>query len=780
MTARLRSLVLLVVLAGAEAALAMNPDERLLFANGLYRRGLYELAIPEYEALIASDAAAVMHDLASFRRAECLRNLARTNEAAAAYESLITQFPQSPHIARAQYRRAEIDWQQGKLKDAATRFDALIKSNPPAEIESAALYYSGISHAALDRYDPAEKSLRRMLRDHPATTYADYARIALADLLDTTGGDLSEAVALYREVARKPETPALAAEALAKAGRLDYRAGRMSEASQAFAELAKKHKSDPWTDRVQLDAAWAHFYADQLDLAREAGEAGLKKVKKAERAPWLYFAANLERRAGNNEAAAGRYDELFAASPDEALASLGAFEAAGLAFQMEQYPRVLDLAARAGGDEARTLPLLWMQAGAHRALKQNHQAKEFYTRIVNEYSASDRAAPAAYQLALIADEAGDLAASAAAFRKIGEQYQDHELAADAWMAAASASLRSGDTASAIEAWAALIKLYPQYARLDEALMGAARAEVQRENDPAAIKALNRLLTDFPESRFLAEAAYLRGTLHEKADEFEPAEERYRRALDAKPADVLVRQIQNRRVAVLQRQGRNADAAALMNELLAAGNLQALPSPLLEWLARWNLEQKDFPEAQAAGETLAATATAPGWELLGHYIAGVAARARGLNDAAEKSFTAAAAIPLKARESALASFELGELAIENKKYDVALGHFARAAERAAADTMMDVRARSYLRLGFAHEMIENRAEANRHYLIVGVLFDDPSVTPESLFRAAAAQEAMQQLKQRDQTLAELRERYPDNEWTRRADERWENPPQGKTE
>lgn len=780
MTAGLRSLVLLVVLAGADAAFAMDPDERLLFANGLYRRGLYDLAIPEYEALVASEAAAVMHDLATFRRAECLRNLARADEAAAAYETLIAQFPQSPNLARARYRRAEIDWQQGKLKDAATRFDELIKANPPPEIEAAALYYAGISHAALDRHGPAENNLRRMLRAHAATTYADYARIALADLLDTTGGDLNEAATLYRDVAREPETPALAAEALAKAGRLAYRAERMDEASLLFADLAKNHKTDPWTERVRLDAAWAHFYADRLDLARETGETGLKKAKKTERAPWLYFAANLERRAGNNEAAAARYDELFAASPDEALASLGAFEAAGLAFQMEQYPRVLDLAARAGGDETRTLPLLWMQAGAHRALKQNEQAKTCYTRIVNEHAASDRAAPAAYQLALITDEAGDLTASAAAFRKIGEEFKGHELAADAWMAAASAHLRADETAAAIEAWAALIKQHPRYAHLDEALMGTARAEVQRENDPPAIKAVDRLIKDFPESRFLAEAAYLRGTLHEKAEEYDAADTLYRRAFDAKPVEALARQIQNRRVAVLQRQGRNADAAALMNELLAAGHVQTLPSPLIEWLARWNLEQKDFAQAQAAGETLAATADVPGWQLLGHYIAGVAARARGLNDAATTSFTAAAAIPLNARESALASFELGEIAVDNKTYEIAVGHFARAAERAATDTMMDVRARAYLRLGYAHEMLENWPEAGRHYLIVGVLFDDPSVTPESLFRAAAAQEKMNQLKQRDQTLAELRERYPDNEWTVRAAERWQDLQQGSTE
>ena len=43
-----------VLLAGAVAALALVPDEQLQFADGLYKRGMYDVAIREYLQFLAA------------------------------------------------------------------------------------------------------------------------------------------------------------------------------------------------------------------------------------------------------------------------------------------------------------------------------------------------------------------------------------------------------------------------------------------------------------------------------------------------------------------------------------------------------------------------------------------------------------------------------------------------------------------------------------------------------------------------------------------------------
>lgn len=761
----------LLVLAGPGRLLAMDAEERLLFANGLYRRDLYELAVPEYQALMTNQAASQMHDLAAFRLGECQRLLGRTNEAVAAYDVVIQHFPQGAFAHRAAFRRAQIDWNSGRLREAADRFQHLLAGRPEAEIEAASLYHQGLSLRGLDRFEEAEAALQRMVNAHPESPYADFARLELAGLLEQRRAPATEAAALYAAVAAQPETPGLGAEALARGGRLAYSEGNRAEASRLFSELATRYPEDPWNATVRLDAAWAHLLSGQLPASRTCALAGLQASGAGEKASWLYVLANLERKEGHNDEARRRYDELLSTAPADPLAPVAAYEGAGLAFDAGDHARVLALVALAEGSDGRELPLLWMKSVSLRELGRDDEAAVFFRRIVDEHPESDKAPAAAYQLALAEDIKGNLAAAAAAFLQLAARYPGSGLAPDALMASASAHLRSGQTQAAINAWNQLISDHPGYVGLDEAWIGRARAEVQLHQDDAAAQTLETLIGTYTNSRFLAEAHYLRGTLFEKQEAYDRADSSYAEALQLQPPAAMTRQVQYRRVAVLQRVGRAQEAADLLNRLLAEGLEEPLPSPLLEWLARWNLEQKAYPEAETAGRRLEATGENPIWKQVGAFVTGVAAREQKKVEEAVRAFTSAAGYGLQTRETAEAFYQLGLIDLDGQNFEAATGHFRQAAERSATDTTMDIRARSYLQLGIAEEGLQRWSEAGRYYLSVGVLFDDPVLTPESLYRAAGVLQAGGQEAERDRILDELRERFPENEWTRRADEKW---------
>jgi len=657
------------------------------------------------------------------------------------------------------------------MKDAAARFEAVLARDPPEDIAAAALYHLGLCQLGLDRTGPAEKSLRRLVRAHPASPYTDYGRIALADLVLARDATATEAEAWLIEVADDPETPALGAEALAKAALVQSRAERHADAAARFAALAERYPTSPWIARTRLEAAWAFLLSDQTEAARVLTADGLAAASPDEAPAWLYLEANIARRAGNNAAALVAYDRMLATAPTHELAPAAAFEASSLAFQRLQYARVLELIPIARGPADRALTLLWMEAGAHRALGQTDEARAAYQDLIATFPDSDRAPAAAYQLALMLDEEGDFAAAATAFSTLATTYPAHALAADARMAAGTMWQRAGQMKEAATAFRKLVEEHPAYPGLDEAHLGRARAEIALERAKPAATALEAVIAISTNRRYLAEAHYLRGTLHEQAEDPAAAETSYRAALSCDPPASLARTIQFRRVAVLQRQQRDPEAAALMNELIRDGAGGQLPPALLEWLARWNLEQRANAEAEAAALLLARHGNTPGWNLLGHYIAGVAARRQDKTDAAIAAFTQADASPLNAREAVDAAYQLGELALAAREPDQAVNHFRRAAERASSDTMMDLRARSYLHLGLAYEALENWAEASRYYLSVGVLFDDPSVTPESLYRAAGALHARQLGGQRDRVLGELRQRFPTSDWAARSLERW---------
>jgi len=763
--------LLLMAIAGQTSVLAMNTEEKLLFANGLYRRGLYELAIPEYQMLLTNETARPMHDLSAFRLGECYRNLNRPEDAAASYDLVVEKYPDSQFFHRAAYRRAELDWQAGRLKDGAGRFEKVLGRNPPNDIESASLYYLGLCQAGIDQFKEAEKSWRRIIKNHARSPYADYACLALADLLSKQQGNDKEVFGLLNKIIDEPETPALGAEATAKAGLLSYRNREMAAASGYFAALGEKYPGDGWNARVRLEASWAFLLDGKIDEARSLAHAGLKDAKKAERPDWLYALANIERNAGSFAESKKYYDEFLAAAPQHVSAAAAAYEACGMAYQQSEYERVLELSILAEGDPEKELAILWMRAGAMKELGQTAQAITVYEQIVRDYPDSDRAPSAAYQLAWFSEQKKDYDAASKGFETVAEKYRNSPLAADALMAAASVYMRDHKTEEAIAAWRKLAAQYPDYAMLDEAYIGLARTEVELNKNEEAAKSLQSLISVYTNSRYLAEAHYMRGTLYEQENQFEEAEFHYLRAISLKPVPSLVKQIQHRRVAVLQRQGRNDDAANLMNKLLEGDQESHLPSPLLEWLARWNLENKKIAQAETAALRLAETGDTAGWKQVGWYIAGVAALGQKKQSKAMDAFTAAAGYELNTRETAEAYFQLGEISLEKKRWEDAAGFFSKAAERATSDSLMDIRARSYLKLGISYEAMENWAEAGRYYLSGGVLFDDPTLTPESLYRAAGALHAQLKNDERASVVAELRERFPDSEWTVRAGERW---------
>ena len=50
--------------------------------------------------------------------------------------------------------------------------------------------------------------------------------------------------------------------------------------------------------------------------------------------------------------------------------------------------------------------------------------------------------------------------------------------------------------------------------------------------------------------------------------------------------------------------------------------------------------------------------------------------------------------------------------------------------------------------------------------VAVLFEDPALTPECLYRAAEAFGKQGRAGERESTLAELKRRYPDSPWAKK--------------
>jgi TolA-binding protein len=408
--------------------------------------------------------------------------------------------------------------------------------------------------------------------------------------------------------------------------------------------------------------------------------------------------------------------------------------------------------------------LLWVQAEAARGAGQHADAIALYDQLAREQPRGLRSAAARFQAARLVQESGRWEEASNRYRELARDPMGRELAAEAWFASAYARIQIQQPTEAVSDWSVLIRDYPGFRALDEALYGHAQSESERGQGASARTSLERLLKDHPKSRLAPEAHYLLGTLLEAEDKWEGAEFHYRLAARENPDGALARRIEFRRVAVLQRQGRHEETASVLNGLLdAPAGSEGVPPALLDWLARWNLQQKDWAAAERAGLGLSKHGAA--WTALGWFQVGVAREESGQRDSAREAYRKAA-VDGASRESVESSYRLGRLATEAGDVAEAKASLSQAAERASKEEWADLRARSYLGLAHLAELGGDREEAARTFLSVALLYDDPTLTPEALFRAAQTLQALGRTVERDQTLKELRERYPETTWALR--------------
>jgi tetratricopeptide (TPR) repeat protein len=105
--------------------------------------------------------------------------------------------------------------------------------------------------------------------------------------------------------------------------------------------------------------------------------------------------------------------------------------------------------------------------------------------------------------------------------------------------------------------------------------------------------------------------------------------------------------------------------------------------------------------------------------------------------------------------------LGELLTESGKYDEASKHLTDAASRAASPDLLALRAHAYAGLARNAELKGDAEGALRYYMSVGILFDDATLVPEALDKAAGLLDKLGRAEEARTMRSELRARYPDS-------------------
>lgn len=754
---------------GAVVCTAQTPAvERVQFADGLFSRGLFDMARQEYEALLAAADAPIQRDVLMFRLAECHRELGSKVGAERVYRGMIEAYPESPYRPRAEFRRAELYVAGGQYAEAESLFRALVEREPPEEILAGALYFLGYCLDRRGRVSEAEEAYGEVARRFPRSDYASYAGLAVARLIRSDGGRAAEADAYLAQAAEQSATPRVAAEALFLRGDTAYQIGDYAAAASAYRELLSRYPDDRRAGEARLQAAWSYYHAGQMEEAARLAAANLEGTRSDARPDWLYLRANCRRQGGDAGRAVADYDALLREYPDHALAGAAAYERLLVLFQQGDYAAVVRDGIAGSADASFAEDLRWLLAESYIGLHRLDDAERMLEALVAAHAGTARAPVALFRLARMRYDREAFEEAARLYRRVADDYPEDRLAPEALAAAAYSEVARGAYPRALSDWSRLLERHPDWGRMDEALYQKALTELNLER-PEAADTLRRLLARAPRGADAAEARYWLGVLAQRGGDPAGAETELREALTLEPTRELANRIRFRLAGALQGLERVSEAADMFQGLLGTEIQREMSPGLLEWLARTRMEQEDYARAREAAEVLGRDAPSPAWAQIGWTLAGDAWRAAGDPSLAAAAYLRAVAQPVQGREGVAASVALAELSMDSNRLDEAETHFRRAAELADDPELARTRARCYLGLGDIARLRLDWEEAVRRYLSVGILFDDPELTPHALFRAVEGFSALRRHADRQSAAEELRRRYPESPWTRKLQE-----------
>ena len=168
---------------GAPVESAESPEQNQLnYANGLFGRKLYDLAVPEYEKFLGLYPTSSARATALFYMGQAYRALNRTAAARTSFQTVLRDFSDGELAGPASYGLAEISFNEKDYASALPLFHrAAAKVKAPA-LALSARYFEARCLENLDRKDEARAVYQQVIEVKNPNPFRDDSRLAAGSI----------------------------------------------------------------------------------------------------------------------------------------------------------------------------------------------------------------------------------------------------------------------------------------------------------------------------------------------------------------------------------------------------------------------------------------------------------------------------------------------------------------------------------------------------------------------------------------------------------------------
>lgn len=723
-------------------------------ADNFHARGMYDLAIPEYERFLISGTTGEGRDTAMFRLAESHLALGNNEAARSGYERLLGEFETGEFAAAGAYRLGRILLEEGMPGPAARRFDQAASATERSGVRLAALYFGARALEALGKDDEVEVRYNEVLAakdgngDNP---YRDAASMALGAAQLRAGKEKS-AMGTYASLAAFTGDPSTASAAALRAGKLAEGLNYGNRALELYGIAAEKAPSGAARSEALLAALRLRFNGGEDEWIGANGAELVERIEPSAKAEALRVIAASQRRSGDNEAARDTYESLAAedpaalADPETAYQRLLALYATRDPALVESADRFLD----EHRDSDKTAQVLLLKAEALYRNGDHADAARVYGPLARSRSLSkSKRVAALYKYAWCLAESGDHRAAIRAYSDFVEENPNDKLAASAVAQRGISRQKVRDFDGAVADFDLVVKDYPFSKEVEAALLQKALTSGQREDYAAMGAAFRQLLEKFPNTTAAAQANFWLGWHAQESGSHAEAAALLDKARLLDPDNYATRaglRILLCHYQLGDRQAASREAAGMPPE--------SVPTPILVWLAEGEAEESRHAKVLDLLAPLAANpdaAPSGAWILLaearlaeGDNAGAVEAADRYLRGVAEPQPRARGLIAKAKALTAMMDTTEARKAVDEALLLQPEGPLNAAARVASGEVF------------FAEADYDSAARA---FMSVAVLSDDPVLVPVALERAAESYRRGGRDAEADAALGELRKRFP---------------------
>ncbi len=740
-------------------------QNQLDYANGLFGRKLYDLAVPEYEKFIGLYPNSPDRVTALFYMGQCYRALNRSNAARSSFQMVARDFPENELAGPANYGLAEIYFNEKDYAGALPFFHRSAVKMKASALALSARYFEARCLENLNRKDEARDIYQQVITASNPNPFRDDSRLAVGAIF-LAAGRKADAQKQFEALAGETSKAELKAEATVRAGlvALDLAQGEKADKTMTAkaTALLKKGRALPdagrWTGVAAVGLVRLEYQAGDYAAAVADYEKSKDEVPEEVRPEMMLLAANSQRQLGQMKAAQALYQQIIQKYPNREEAKdaryqrlIGLYNANDPTLRAEVDQFLKENPAGERADQAKLL-----KAEALYKEKDFAGAAPLYAGLRDSKLSAKLRAEASFKLGWCYVQLKQSDKTIDAFAYFLQAFPEHPQIPSALAQRALAFQEGKQYERARSDLEQLLVSFPKAREREAALQQKALILGQTDDNKGMANTFQQLLKEYPKTAAAAQAHYYIGKSAFEAKDYETTIAELKQARELNKDQYGTPSALRIMSSYFYLEQREPLAKEVDNFYAASPNGQ-VPAEILEWLGLESYNAKDHAAAVKYLTALSTSGNVSSVKPDFWFYLGDAQMKLNQPAEAETSLQKFLETTTDPAAKAKALLALGEAKIGAHKPD--------DAQKIAEEIMSlqpegRVNAQARLLAGEVQMEREKFEEAGKAFMSIALLYDDPEITPQALAKAAKAYQKAGKSDEAERANTQLHQKYPD--------------------